>query len=91
MTSPREVKSVSKLIVTSPEVPPPLRFVPATTEVMSPVAEATALPLKNRLPLCTYKLLAALSESGAELKLVKVIRPSFLIIVSFCEFPALDG
>ena len=45
--SVKPVRAVSKLSVTLPEVPPPLRFVPATTAVISPTEESEPAQLLN--------------------------------------------
>ena len=68
----------SKLRVTLPVVPPPLRFVPATTAVISPVPVPSAVPLKCRLPPTLYSLLDVVD--GEEIE-DKTIEPSLFIVV----------
>ena len=63
----------SKLRVTLPEVPPPLRFVPATTAVISPVPVPICEPLKNRLPPTLYNLFVVVDGAEPEPSVKEVV------------------
>ena len=47
----------SRFKVTAPEVPPPLRLVPATIDVINELPVPTALPFQYKAPPTLYKRL----------------------------------